>query len=66
VLWALSWDLGIHLRTYIYIAYIRVWMYRCCCFTHWLSDLCEIRLNKSAQSGADYLWVSCISAHGRQ
>jgi hypothetical protein len=34
----------------IYIAYIRVWMYWCCCFTHWLSDL----------------WFSCISANGRQ
>ena len=51
---------------YIYIAYIMVWMNWCCCFTHWVPDLCEIVLENCAQIGADCLSVSCISTHGRQ
>jgi len=53
-------------RSEIYIVYIMVWMNCYCCFTHWLQDLCEILHQKSAQNGADYLWVSCISTHGRE
>jgi len=51
---------------YIYIVYIMVWMNWCCCFTDWLQVLCEIGHEKSAQNGADYLWVCCISTQGRQ
>jgi hypothetical protein len=61
LLWkSAKWDI------YIYIAYIMVWMNWCCCFAHWLQYLCEIRHEKSAQNGVDYLWVSCIYTHGRQ
>ena len=53
-------------HTYIHTYYVMVWMNWCCCFTHWLPELCEIWHKKSSQNGVDYSWVSCISVHGRR
>jgi len=48
-------DIYIYIYLFISIAYMRVWMNWCYCFTHWLPDSCEIRHENSAQSAADFV-----------
>jgi len=48
-----------------YIAYIMVWKNWCCCSTHWLSNLYEIRHKKFAQNGADCEFPAYLHTEGR-